>query len=681
MERRKSAISFLLIFLFLGFSSWSQEVSFEAMRSLDEWRWGVIAYNDGLPGKSLLAMERAVSLNPTDPSIREWLGRAYWKSGMESAALAIWDELIAEGGASAVLQNRADRLRYRLSGEDELPNDEEWIPLATFQGGDSQTAYFQRPAAVRSLNDKSGSLIVTSYTGGELVQLDANGALIERFEGGIDGLLQPFDVLPIGDGKLLVSEFQADSISVLALDGLSKGYRLETWGETGSEKNQFLGPQYMAPSPDGLYVYVSDWGNRRVAKWSLDGTHVLNFKASGNFRGFRGPTGIACLDDKVYVADSLEARIDVFDPSGNYLGPLVTEGLEKPEGLSILGRHLLIADGAGIFQVDTVSGELSLKTSFGGGSHRITTVSLDENGNLAVCDFNANRVVLLTPLSTLYGGLDVTLSRVRADSYPNIFVDFTVKDRAGNPITGLDAGNFQVFEGDSPIGQPVLDWQSSKDSSVSIAAVVDSIGGEGGVSSLLRGVEDLINALAAGDELSLVEAAENPVLYEVQEGSGPRDFYKRVISSAGEKRIPWDESLRLAANQIAPDRNRKAVIAFVANPPRAGAFDTYGLVETARLMANNGIVFYPVYADKESVSRELDYIAAETSGVSSFLFQPEGSGAVIDKLREKRLGAYTVAWETSRSDGFGRSFLPVSVEVIYISKSGRADSGTFAPLQ
>ena len=95
-KTRRLTLTLLLAFAVMPVGA--QNISIEAMQALDEWRWGVVAYNDGLPGKSLLAMERAVSLNPTDPRILEWLGRAYWRSGMENAALNIWNELGSPGG-------------------------------------------------------------------------------------------------------------------------------------------------------------------------------------------------------------------------------------------------------------------------------------------------------------------------------------------------------------------------------------------------------------------------------------------------------------------------------------------------------------------------------------------------------------------------------------------------------
>jgi len=680
MSSRKTSSSriaaFLLFSVILSFSPvFSQDISLEAVQALEEWRWGVISYNDGLPGKALLAMERAVTLNPTDPGIREWLGRAYWRSGMEDAALEVWDRLSDEGLASSALENRAEQLRRRLSGEEEIPVDDEWIPLVAFHGFEDNIRYFERPSSARSSGDGSGSLLVASYAGGEVVRIDANGTLEERYEGGLEGFDRPFDILPTGDGRLLVSEFQADRISVLSLEGYNRGYRIDTWGESGRNDGEFLGPQYMALSPEGDFVYISDWGNRRVTKWSLDGDYILSFG------GFEGPSGIVCDGDRVYVADSLKGSISVFDPSGNYLGPLLEEGLSSPEGLSLLDGDLLIADGNEIKRVDLLSGELSVEATLGAGEHRITSAFTDDNGNLAVSDFNANRIVLLTPLSTLYGGLNVTLDRVRGDAYPDIVVDLTVRDRRGHPISGLDASNFRVFDGDLSLGQPELDWSSSGDTSVSLVAVTDLSGDDADVESLLQGVNDLSSALNASDSFSLVGAGVKSVVHDINPEKGLEAFKTLMEESVGSRPVLWDEALRLAATRTAPARNRKAVVAFVNRSPSATAFDRYGLVETARLMANNGVVFYPVYSEPDFTSRELDYIAAQTGGESSYMYRPEGSGAIVREIRTRGIGRYTLVWHTPRSSGYGRTFLPVSIEVIYINKSGRDESGTFAPLQ
>jgi len=564
-----------------------------------------------------------------------------------------------------------------MSGNREVPDDD-WIPLTSFHGLEGGIRFFERPSVARSSGDGSGSLFVSSYAGGDLLKIDVNGNLVERFTGGLEGFDRPFDVLPIPDGRLIVSEFQSDRVSVLSLTGYNRGSRIETWGESGRDGGQFLGPQYMALSQDKKFVYISDWGNRRVSKWSLDGQHILSLERGNGFEGFGGPSGIACFEERVYVADSLNGTVEVFDPSGNYLGVLIDKGLTTPEGLSIYKGDLLIADMNKIFRVNLLSGEMLEEAYLGAGEHRITSVLPDDNGNLAICDFDADRITLLTPLSTLYGGLELTLDRVRGDVYPEMAVDLTVRDRLGQPISGLKALNFRVFDGDVPIGIPNLDWSSSGDDSVSVVAITDLSGTDDDVGAMIEGVEELARALGEGDTFSLMGAGHNAVLHEINPGGPP--FGDLVGSAIGTRPIPWDESLRLAAARLIPERRSKAIIAFVNRPPGMNSFDRYGLYETARLMANNGVIFYPVYRDSSVSSGELDYLSAQTGGHASLILQAEGSGALVGELRNIGVGRYTITWPTQSPSEYGRRFLPVSVEVNYHNKSGRDESGTFAPL-
>jgi hypothetical protein len=68
------------------------------------------------------------------------------------------------------------------------------------------------------------------------------------------------------------------------------------------------------------HVYVADTGNKRIQKFSPDGTFLVNWGTSGTGEGqFSTPTGIA-VDSKgnVYVAD-LTSRVQKFNPAGEFL--------------------------------------------------------------------------------------------------------------------------------------------------------------------------------------------------------------------------------------------------------------------------------------------------------------------------------------------------------------------------
>jgi len=98
-------------------------------------------------------------------------------------------------------------------------------------------------------------------------------------------------------------------------------------------------------------------------------------------------------------------------------------------------------------------------------------------------------------------------------------------------------------------------------------------------------------------------------------------------------------------------------------------------------MKNNGIHFYPVYLDGDSRNEELDYIARETGGSSEYLFQPRGILPMLEQVRGDVNGFYTLTYSSLAYTDFGRAYIPLSLEVNFVKKSGRDEMGFFAPLE
>jgi streptogramin lyase len=74
-------------------------------------------------------------------------------------------------------------------------------------------------------------------------------------------------------------------------------------------------------------VYVTDWRNDRVQKFTADGHFLMQFGTSGAGDGeFNRPTGIAVDQDGViYVADWRNDRLQVFDAEGSFVTKLTGE--------------------------------------------------------------------------------------------------------------------------------------------------------------------------------------------------------------------------------------------------------------------------------------------------------------------------------------------------------------------
>jgi DNA-binding beta-propeller fold protein YncE len=97
-------------------------------------------------------------------------------------------------------------------------------------------------------------------------------------------------------------------------------YQFAVWGSQGSGVGQFNLPQGIAVSNTG-YVYVSDYNNHRIQKFTSTGTPVKTWGTFGSGTGqFIRPKGIA-VDGagNVYVVDSGNNRIQKFDANGGYI--------------------------------------------------------------------------------------------------------------------------------------------------------------------------------------------------------------------------------------------------------------------------------------------------------------------------------------------------------------------------
>lgn len=91
----------------------------------------------------------------------------------------------------------------------------------------------------------------------------------------------------------------------------------QNFGSFGSLDDEFIFPQFVALSPDGLTAYVADTGNGRVSIWGLGlggWFHIENFGTIGDTdQEFGLPTGIGVsYDGSVLVADFALNRVAVW---------------------------------------------------------------------------------------------------------------------------------------------------------------------------------------------------------------------------------------------------------------------------------------------------------------------------------------------------------------------------------
>jgi DNA-binding beta-propeller fold protein YncE len=175
-------------------------------------------------------------------------------------------------------------------------------------------------------------------------------------------LLAPRNVAVGPDGAIYVLDTGNNRVAVFD----TSGRVLDAWGEPGAEPGQFNEPWGIAV--DNEFVYVADTWNHRVQKFTLDGELVTTFGQLGMLAElgadsggyFFGPRSIALLsDNRLAVTDTGNHRIQVFDREGSYLS---TEGSQGPQpGQFNEPVGLAMGDGT-IYLADTWNARIQLFT-------------------------------------------------------------------------------------------------------------------------------------------------------------------------------------------------------------------------------------------------------------------------------------------------------------------------------
>jgi RHS repeat-associated protein len=177
-----------------------------------------------------------------------------------------------------------------------------------------------------------------------------------------------------------------------------------SFGSGGTGDGQFDRPAAIAIAPDGD-IWVADSINNRIQHFDSEGTYVGQFGSSGAGNGqFNRPRGIEFdATGNIWVLDSANHRLQKFNDKGEYLTEWGTNGsgsgqLKTPKAFAI--------DSEGNFWVaDTVNGRIQkfsssgtfLKVAGTSGPGDLTEpmgIDTSPEGEVFVADWDQNRVVV-----------------------------------------------------------------------------------------------------------------------------------------------------------------------------------------------------------------------------------------------------------------------------------------------
>lgn len=642
-----------------------------------EFRRGVQSYYRGTFNDAVMQFEKALGYMPNDSLILEWLGKSYYHSGMEGTAVKSWSKAVQNGYGGLLLKNKIEIVQDRRTGAFRSDFNARYTEAGAFSGSYGEGMVFSGPVSVLPEND--GTVWVLAYGSNELVKLNINGTVVSRVTGPMNGFDRPMDLIRLKDGTMLVTESAGNRLCVLD----KKGKFIKYIGKKGRAVGNLVGPQYAAQD-SRQNIYVSDYGNRRIAVFDRDGKGLFCFGAArDDFAGLKGPTGIAVAGENVYVADNIFGGIYEFDLAGNFQRVLVPEKtFQHPESIRVWNEYLVVCDSNRVFSVDSGSGSVFENISAGNAPARLTCAVPDVNGNVVVSDVISNEVYVMSKMQELVGGLFVQIEKVNASKFPEVFVDVRVENRYRSAVVGLGENNFYITEQKRPVNKLKYLGSSSYSQFSDITLLIDrsrrsSEFGE----QINAAVREIAASMKNRGTLKIVSASKIPALEYSGKPSGALKFDVAALKNPVSDEIPLDLALRLAANDLVNAEHKRAVVIISAGKVSLNAFEKYSLSETAAFLNNNHISVASVLLTQNACDEELDYIVSNTPGKEYYIFRPEGLSGIVGDLVDIPSGLYTFSYTSVLSTNFGEKYLPVEVEAYLLNRSGRDECGYFAPLQ
>lgn len=642
----------------------------------EEFRRGVQTYYRGSFNDAILMFEKALSYAPGEPLILDWLGRSYFRSGVESSAVQQWQFAADSSWSRTRLLQLIETVRERQALRPEFTDDSRFVEAGSIAAKNGEYTLFRQPVSVAA--EKDGSYWVAAYGSNEILHFDVNGRIIGKSRGPAEGFDRPFDLFRLRDGRMLLSEVGADRVSVLS----PSGAWLSSFGKKGRGPGELLGPQYLAEGSEGN-IFVTDYGNARVAVYDPEGKPLFSFGAkTGSFPGFKAPGGIAVAEDLVYVSDSMSGAVYRFDSSGNFVDTFLPEGsLVLAEALRYWKGSLLACKDNRVIDIDLQTGAMRDIARLGNAPVRLVGAAADANGNLVLADYRGESIQILSRIRELVGGMFVRVQRVYSDSFPKVELEVCVEDRNGNPVVGLQRGNFSVTEGGRAVGDLSLTGSAYLEDSCDVTILLDrSDLSDRLLPEIRKAVSEIAQSMNGKGLLRLVSAGKIPV----QEGSGPpgtgvwTSFRPKASASAS---WAFDLGLRLAANDLVNAAHKRTVIFLATGAEPTSGFGKYGLADLSAYLRNNGIVFSAVTLTRAPLQEEFAYLAESTGGSVQYVYRSEGIGTLVPQSIDRPNGTYLFSYTSTLPTDFGRSYLPVEIEAWLMNRSGRDETGYFAPME
>lgn len=256
--------------------------------------------------------------------------------------------------------------------------------------------------APRSMTRGPASEIYVLDNSGRILVYNESGALQRQWRMPEYAIGQPEGVCVLPDGRVAVADTHYHRIVYFD----TQGELLAMQGEYGTAPVQFIYPVGITSDEDGNY-YVCEYGsNDRVQKFAPDDSFLLEFGTFGVDEGeFQRPSGVVWHTGRVYVADAINNRIQVFTDAGEFVEVLHSNhapaDLHYPYDITsnAEGDLFVVEYGAGrVTQLDRSGNVRGRYGTTGRGNGQLSTpwgLTISSSGSVLVADTGNRRIVEL----------------------------------------------------------------------------------------------------------------------------------------------------------------------------------------------------------------------------------------------------------------------------------------------
>jgi DNA-binding beta-propeller fold protein YncE len=302
----------------------------------------------------------------------------------------------------------APPLKTRIEYVRSLASDQDFKREPTFSESLAELLSGRKPPANHigepmglAVSDDGNRLYVADYAQPEVLVFDFVAKQMRRI-GGEAPLQRPFGLALDADENLYVVEQERKGITVFSRDGRPLRFITDP---------SFERPEGIAIDRQRGRMYVVDTGHTKSVRhdvkiMDLDGKPLGTLgKGKGTKPGeFLFPTYVTLdRDGNVYVTDTLNSRVQVFDPQGEYVKSYGSRGnawgmFDKPKGAALdsFGNLYVVDSGWSNVQIFNPKGEVLL---FFGGSGRNpglmwapTAIAIDARNRIYVADHTNRRI-------------------------------------------------------------------------------------------------------------------------------------------------------------------------------------------------------------------------------------------------------------------------------------------------